>query len=98
MSDDTPIERQWKLLRRLSGDLQRACRAAALVFDVEQVVAELLFGDEVGPLVVVDDELRDGAKVGFLSSLSEAGELEVLVHALTKLRGHEWILSRRRGE
>jgi hypothetical protein len=76
------------------GDLQRTRRVVALVFEVEQVLAELLLGDLIGRLVEVGGEPLDGAEVSLLSSLSEPGELETLVHALTQASGHEWFLSR----
>ena len=50
----------------------------------------------IGRLVEVGSVPLDGAEVSFLSSLSEPGELEILVHALTKPRGHEWVLSRQK--
>jgi hypothetical protein len=68
------------------------------VLEVEQVLAELLLRYLIGRPVEVGAKLPDGAELGFLSSLSEPGELEVLVHALSKQSDHEWVLSRRRGE
>ena len=59
----------------------------------EQVLADSLLGDPIGGLVEVVGELPDGAEVGLLGALAEAGELEVLVHLLTKRGGHEWVLS-----
>ena len=40
-------------------------------------------------------ELPDGAEVGLLGALAEAGQLKVLVHPLAKRSGHEWLLSKR---
>ena len=70
-------------------------RVAASVLEVEQVLAELLLGDLIGGLVEVGGEPPDGLEVSLLSSLSEAGELEILLHALVKQSGHERSLSKR---
>ena len=41
-------------------------------------------------------ELTDNAEVRGLRSLGEAGQLQVLVHAMTKCGAHERALSKRR--
>ena len=66
------------------GDLQGAGRILALVLEIDQVLPQLVFGDLVGRLVEVSGELPDGAEVSLLRPLGEAGQLEVLVHALAK--------------
>jgi hypothetical protein len=56
----------------------------AVVLEVEEVVADLLFGESVGRSVEVIGEHPDGAEVGVLSALAQAGELEVVGQALTE--------------
>ena len=70
----------------------------AVVLEVEEVVADLLLAEPVGRGVEVVGELPDGAEVGLLGALAEAGELKVLVHPLTEGRGHVQVLSQRGGE
>jgi hypothetical protein len=53
-------------------------------------------GDLIGRLVKVVGKLLDDAKVSRLRTLSESGELKVLMHALAKSSRHQWVLSRRR--
>ena len=43
-------------------------------------------------------ELPDDAEVRGLRPFGEPGQLQVLVHALTKRDAHEWVLSKRREE
>ena len=69
-----------------------------LVLEIDQVLPHLLFGDLVGRLAEVCGELPDGTEVSLLGPLGEAGQLEVLVHALAKREAHEWVLSKRREE
>ena len=57
-----------------------------------------MLGDLIRGLVEVGGELPDGAEVSLLGALGEAGQLEVLVHALAKRGAHEWVLSKRREE
>ena len=64
----------------VKGDAQRAGGKPLVVLKVEQVVANLLFGQAVRWLVVVVRELPDGAEVSLLGTLAQAGELKVLVH------------------
>ena len=80
------------------GDLQRAGRIRPLLLEVDEVLPQFVFGDPVGRLVEVSGEMTDGAEVSFLGPLGEAGQLEVLVHALAKREAHEWVLSKRREE
>ena len=60
----------------------------SVVLEVQEVVADLLLGEPVGRGVEVVGELPDGAEVGLLGALAQAGELEVLVHPLAECRGH----------
>ena len=71
---------------------------SSLVLEVDQVLPQFVFGDLIGRLVEVGGELPDGAEVSLLRPLGEAGQLEVLVHALAKRDAHEWVLSKRREE
>ena len=71
------------------GDAQRAGGELLVVLEVEEVVADLLLAEPVGRGVEVVGELPDGAEVGLLGALAQAGELEVLVHPLAECRGHE---------
>jgi hypothetical protein len=71
---------------------------AFLVLEEEEVLAELGLGDLVGRAADVLGELADGAKIGFLGALAEAGELEVGAHLLAQRCGatdgaHERLLS-----
>ena len=66
------------------GDAERGGGELAVVLEVEEVVADLLLGEAVGRGVEVVGELPDGAEVGLLGAVGEAGELEVLEHALTE--------------
>jgi hypothetical protein len=43
-------------------------------------------------------ELPDGAEVGLLGALAQAGELKLLLHSLTESCGHVQVLSQRCGE
>jgi hypothetical protein len=70
-------------------------RELSLVLEVEEVVADLLFGEAVGRGVEVVGQLPDGAEVSLLGTLAEAGNLEILEHALTERRGHVTVLSQR---
>ena len=74
------------------GDAEGSGGEVAVVLEVEEVVAELGFGEAVGRGVEVVGELSDGAEVGLLSALGESGELEVVGHALTERRGHVEVL------
>ena len=62
---------------------------------MEEVVADLLLAEPVGRGVEVVGELPDGAEVGLLGALAEAGQLEVLEHPLAECRGHVRVLSQR---
>jgi hypothetical protein len=65
----------------------------AVVLEVEEVVAELRLGEAVGGCVEVVGELPDGTDISVLGALAQAGELEILEHALTECGGHEGVLS-----
>ena len=65
---------------------------------MEEVVADLLLAEPVGRGVEVVGELPDGAEVGLLGALAEAGQLEVLEHPLAECRGHVQVLSQRSEE
>jgi hypothetical protein len=86
------------------GDGQRCGGKLSLVLEVEEVVADLLFGEAVGRCAEVVGELPDGAKVSLLGALAERGKLEVLVHPLAECRGraechvHRKVLSQRSKE
>jgi hypothetical protein len=71
------------------GDAEGSGGEVAVVLEVEEVVAELGFGEAIGGGVEVVGELSDGAEVGVLGAIAEPGELEVLAHALTESRVHE---------
>jgi hypothetical protein len=62
------------------------------VLEVEEVVAELLFGEPVRRGLEVVGELPDGAELGLLSAFGESGELEVVEQALTQRRDHVKVL------
>jgi hypothetical protein len=70
---------------------------SGLVLEVEEVVAELGFGELVGRTAEVPGELAYFAEAGLLGAEAEAGKLQVLAHALTEGRGpgrgHEKLLS-----
>jgi hypothetical protein len=82
--------------RHLDGGRSERC----LVLEVEEVFAELGLGEPVGRAAKVAGELTDFAQVSLLRASAEAGDLEVLPHALTEGRGpdrgHERCLSQRR--
>jgi hypothetical protein len=64
----------------------------AVVLEVEEIVAELGFGEAIGWGAEVVGELSDGAEVGVLGAVAEPGELEVVEHALTERRVHVEVL------
>jgi len=80
------------------GDLQRAGRVFSLVLEIEQVIPHFGFGNPAGRLVDMCGELPDGAEIHLLRALGEPGQLQILVHALTKSDAHERVLSKRREE
>jgi hypothetical protein len=57
---------------------ERGRGQAAVVLEVQQVVADLVFAEPVRRRVVVVGELPDGAEVGALGTFAEAGQLQVL--------------------
>jgi len=57
------------------------------VFDVEEVVAQVFFGDLVGRFAAVLGEFTHGADVHLLRAFGIAAQLQILQHALSKL-GH----------
>src|SRR5262249_37024762 len=67
--------------------LERAGRELAVVLEVEQIRADLVLGEAIGSRVEVCGQFADGAEVEFLSALSQAGQLEVLVHSLAPQGG-----------
>ena len=74
------------------GDAEGSGGEVAVVLEVEEVVAELRLGEAVGRGVEVVGEMPDGAEVGVLGALAEAGELEVLGHAEAECGGHVMVL------
>ena len=83
------------------GDHERRGGELAVVLEVEEVVADLLLAEPVGRGVEVVGELPDGAEVGLLGALAEAGQLQVLEHPLAECRGpvecgrHRQVLSQK---
>jgi hypothetical protein len=75
------------------GDAKGGGGELAVVLEVEEVVAELRLGEAVGGCVEVVGELPDGTDISVLGALAQAGELEILEHALTECGGHEGVLS-----
>jgi hypothetical protein len=75
------------------GDAEGSGGEVADVLEVEEEVADLGLGEAIGRDAVVGGELSDGAEVGVLSAVAEAGELEILAHALTEGGGHGRALS-----
>ena len=75
------------------GDAEGGGGEVAVVLEVEEVVADLRLGEAVGRGVEVVGEHADGAEVGVLGAVGEAGELEVLGHAATECGGHVRVLS-----
>src|SRR3954469_22817047 len=71
-------------------------RKLFVVLEIQEVLSELRFGESIGSLVEVVGELPDGSEVGLLGAFAEAGQLEIVLHPLTKRRDHERVLSRRR--
>src|SRR5208337_4737240 len=76
------------------GDVQRTGGELSVVLEMEQVVANLRFIQDVRRRVEVDCESPYGAEVNVLSALAQAGELKVLVHLLTECGGHAAIPGR----
>jgi hypothetical protein len=66
------------------GDAEGGGGEVAVVLEVEEIVADLRFGEPVGRGVEVVGEPADGAEIGVLSAGGESSELEVLGHALTE--------------
>jgi hypothetical protein len=66
----------------VEGDLEGCGSEVLLVLEEEQVLAQLGLGDLVRRLAEVGGELADGAQVRLLGALAEAGELQLLAHAL----------------
>ena len=62
---------------------------------MEEVLADLLFGESIWRDVEMVGQLPDGAEVSLLSAFAQTGELEVLKHPLTKRRAHVLVLSQR---
>jgi hypothetical protein len=75
------------------GDGQGGGGEVTVVLEVEEVVADLMFGEAVGRSMVVIGEHADGAGVGVLCAGAEAGDLEILGHAPTECGGHGTVLS-----
>ena len=80
------------------GDSQRGGGELAVVLQVEEIVADLLFTESGGRGVEVVGELPDGAEGGLLGAIAEAGQLQVLEHPLAECRGHLQVLSQRSQE
>jgi hypothetical protein len=82
----------------VEGEAERGGCPALLVLHMEEVVAQVGFGELVGWTVEVLGQLAHGTEVGLLGALAEAGELQLGAHALA-LRGgadrgaHEQLLS-----
>jgi hypothetical protein len=68
------------------GNAQRCRGELAVVLEMEEVITDLLLAEPVGSSVVVVGELPDGAEVGLLGALAEAGQLKVLEHPLAECR------------
>jgi hypothetical protein len=79
------------------GDDQRTGSESFLVLEIQEVRAQLLLGESIGGLMEVVGQLPDGSEVGLLGAFAEPGQLEILVHLLTKRGDHKWGLSRRKG-
>ena len=77
------------------GDPERPRGELPVVLEVEEVIADLMLAESVGRGVEVVGELPDGAEVGLLGALAEAGQLKVLEHPLAECRGHVMVLSQR---
>ena len=77
------------------GDAEGGGGEVAVVLEVEEIVAELRLGEAIGRGMEVVGELPDGAEVSVLGAVAEAGELEVLEHALAEGGGHGVVLSQR---
>jgi hypothetical protein len=69
-----------------------------IVLEVEEVVAELGFGEAIWRYVEVVGELSDGAEVGLPGAPGESGELEVVGHAPTERGVHVEVLYLARSE
>jgi hypothetical protein len=83
--EDTPLLLECLLVEELDAAERHGDGAALelpLVFEIEEVAAELLFIDEVGGSREVLRELADAGYVGFLGSFGVASKLEVVDHAL----------------
>ena len=64
------------------GDAEGGGRELAVILEMEEVLADLLFGESIWRDVEVVGQLPDGAKIGLLSAFAQTGELESLGHAL----------------
>jgi hypothetical protein len=71
------------------GNLQRTWFALPLVLEIDQVLSELALADQIGRLFEVGGHLPHSPEVRLLRPLGKAGQLKILVHALTKCGGHE---------
>src|SRR5215213_7610697 len=83
----------------VEGDLEGGGREVLLVLEEEEVLAQLGLGDLVGRPAEVGGELADRAQIRLLGTLAQAGELQLLAHALAQRRGagrvHDGLLSQR---
>jgi hypothetical protein len=65
------------------GDVQGGGSELAVVLEMEDVLADLLFAESIGRGAQVVGQLPDGAEIGLLSAFAQTGELEILEHPLT---------------
>ena len=65
------------------GDAEGCGRELAVILEMEEVLADLLFAKSVWRGVKVVGELPDGTEIGVLSAVAQTSELEILGHALT---------------
>jgi hypothetical protein len=86
----------------VKGDLERGGGELLVVLEKQEVFAQLLFGELVGRPAEVRRQLPDGAEIGFLRPLAQAGQLQVLLHPGAQgsrlSRSHRQVLSQRSGE
>lgn len=68
------------------GDGEAGTGVVFYVCEVEEVGAQILFGEKVGRLVEVGGECPDGMQVRLLGPCGEAPKLHILGHALSKRR------------